>query len=77
MQIFILTADIVLSPLRTLQSEFVVFPCLCIYLPYDDLAEIEICRRTISDQLLLLLLLLLSICFIKYCFTTPVYNTIS
>ena len=37
---------------NTSLTEIVLFACLCIYLPDDDLVEVETCRRVISDKLL-------------------------
>jgi len=44
---------------RRSDTEFAVLVCFCVYLPDDDLVEVEKCRRGISDKLLLLLFLLL------------------
>jgi len=35
---------------NTSLTEFVSFAYLCIYLPDDDLVEVETCRRGISDK---------------------------
>jgi hypothetical protein len=37
---------------NTSLTKFVLFACLFIYLPDDDLVEVETCRRVISDKLL-------------------------
>jgi hypothetical protein len=44
-------------------TEFVVY--LCIYLPDDDLVEVETCRRDISDKWLFIIDC--AVCWFKYC----------
>ena len=39
---------------RTLLTEFDVLVCLCIYIPDDDLVEVETCRWDVTDYYLLL-----------------------
>jgi hypothetical protein len=46
-------------------TEFAVLLGLCIYLPDDDLVEVETCRRDISDKLLFIIDC--AVCWIKYC----------
>jgi hypothetical protein len=45
-------------------TEFAVIVCLCIYLPDDDLVEVETGNRNISDKWLFLDC---AACWIKYC----------
>ena len=33
-------------------TQFAVLVCLCVYLPDEDLVEVETCRGGISDKLL-------------------------
>jgi hypothetical protein len=37
---------------RRSHTEFAVLVCFCVYLPDDDLVEVETYRRDISDKLL-------------------------
>jgi hypothetical protein len=35
---------------RTCLTEFAALVCICMYLPDDDLVEVETCRREIRDK---------------------------
>jgi len=52
-------------------TEFAVLVHLLIYVPDDDLVQVETCRRDVSGKLLLLLFIIdCVICWIEYC-TAP------
>ena len=40
-------------------AEFAVLVCFCVYLPDDDLVEVETCRRDINGKLLLFIIIYL------------------
>jgi hypothetical protein len=48
----ILIHNICILTLHMHISEFAVFVCLSVYLPDDDLVEVETCRGDTSDKLL-------------------------
>ena len=50
---------------RTSLTEFSVLVCLFIYLPDDDLVQVETCRGNMYDKLLFITDC--AVCWIKYC----------